>query len=515
MKYFPRRALLVFSLVLGWRVLLLIFTAQPVPDNDAYDFDGGVVNFLHGGGYCNPPLAMVFPISGHEVESIYPPVYQGALLIWMACFGTSALSAMALHLVFFALAGWITLAILGRCFPAATEYALLLLLPLGITFDDRPEGLAYIFGLCALWCAARQMADPIFRPGRAVLLALLLWLALYTSVIAGAFYFGVGFLACAAAGWPRRRLAWCVPLLAAALLFVIVTLAIVKLEPRWWAGFMENARQQSVTTRLFHLPHGDSLLKLIRTAPVFLLALAVLPLVWARRKTVPAQLSVWLALISAILVMGWILFIVSLTMLTTNYVTYVVFTQILLAAGLLALAQAYFPEWQRRLRGALVLCVLLVSVRAVGLSTWGAACAWTNSYARTQAVVRTELEPYTHSDRLVLLSSAFLYRAAELGVRHPIHSDWYFDHAVWITNAPTAGLIRCQPAKLILTQFDYYRSFEEPLAQLRQHPEWVDIQVRNLAGVRPPDAIPVLHRVLQHLSWAPVIVDLQWKAPPP
>ena len=49
---------------------------------------------------------------------------------------------------------------------------------------------------------------------------------------------------------------------------------------------------------------------------------------------------------------------------------------------------------------------------------------------------------------------------------------------------------------------------------VREHPELVTVRVRNLAQVRPPDAIPALSRVVQHISWAPVIVDLEWKNSP-
>jgi len=209
--------------------------------------------------------------------------------------------------------------------------------------------------------------------------------------------------------------------------------------------------------------------------------------------------------------MGWLLLVADLTLLAANYVTYVMFTQILFAAALLALAQKYFPERERWQRLALLTGVLLVSIRAAGMTTWGVACAWNNSYQNTQAVLRTELGPFTKSDRPVLVSSAFLYGAAELGVKNPIHSDWYFDHASWTENAETDGLARLRPARLVLTQFDYYRSFVLPLEKLRQHPELVKIRVRNLAVVRPPDAIPALQRVVQHISWAPVIVDLDWK----
>ena len=50
---------------------------------------------------------------------------------------------------------------------------------------------------------------------------------------------------------------------------------------------------------------------------------------------------------------------------------------------------------------------------------------------------------------------------------------------------------------------------------VRQHPELAETRIRDLAAVRPPDAIPSLQRVVQHISWAPVIVDLDWKKPPP
>jgi hypothetical protein len=209
--------------------------------------------------------------------------------------------------------------------------------------------------------------------------------------------------------------------------------------------------------------------------------------------------------------MGWVMLATAVTLLSPNYVAYTAFTQVLLAAGLLALAPSLFPQRERLLRAGLLACVLLVSVRAIGMSTWGVACAWKNSYQGTQAVLQTELAPFTHSDRPVLLSSAFLYRAVEMGVKNPVHCDWYFDHATWTNNAQVAGLIRCRTPKLVLTQFDYYRGFVAPLAQLRHQPELVEIQVRDLAAVRVPDAIPSLSRVVQHISWAPVIVDLDWK----
>src|SRR5215813_3272273 len=85
---------LVFALVVAWKIVLFAVSAQPVPANDAFFYDGAVVNKLLGGGYCNPPIAEALSISGREVFSAYPPLYQGALYLWMTICGTSVLSAM-------------------------------------------------------------------------------------------------------------------------------------------------------------------------------------------------------------------------------------------------------------------------------------------------------------------------------------------------------------------------------------------------------------------------------------
>lgn len=512
MKSWVRHPLFVFGLVLLWRVLLLVFTAQPVPGNDAFGYDGAVVNFLHGGRYCNPSMALVFPISGTQVYSMYPPAYQGVLLIWMKVFGASALSAMAMHVALFAVCGFLTLEIIQRFFPAAKGQALAVWLLLGFTFDDRPEALAFVFGLAALWLATRQISNPSSGLGLAVVLTAVLFLGLYSSVIVGAYFFGAGFLACLAACVWRRNVIWCVPFIAAAVLFVLATVCIAKCQPLWWAGFQESARQQTVMTTGFHPPHLDGLLKLARSVPVFLLGLAAVPLVWTRRREIFAGESPWLALAAGILVMGWGLLAASVTLLAPNYVNYAIYTQLILAAGLLALAQRHFPARERLLRGLLLGCVLLAAIRAAGMTTWGAACAWKNSYQNTHAALQTEFAPFVAADKPVLVSSAFLYQAVDMGVRDAIHCDWYFDHTQWSDHAQMDGLIRVRPARLVLTQFDYYRAFVAPLEQLRQRPGLVDFRVRNLAAVPVPDANPALQRVVQHISWAPVIVDLDWKA---
>ena len=110
-----------------------------------------------------------------------------------------------------------------------------------------------------------------------------------------------------------------------------------------------------------------------------------------------------------------------------------------------------------------------------------------------------------------MVSSAFLYEAARLGLRGVIHSDWPRDRRLEVPEADLQALIRLRPPKLMLTQFDCHRSYSRTVEQLRQHPECVAVHLRDTAGICTPDSIPALQRVVQHISWAPVIVTLSRK----
>src|SRR5262245_51191148 len=90
---------IVFALFALWKILLFVFTVQPVPSNDAYFYDGAVVNLLHGGAFVNPTVAIARPYSGTEFFSPYPPLYQLVLYLWMSICGTSAASATGLHVL--------------------------------------------------------------------------------------------------------------------------------------------------------------------------------------------------------------------------------------------------------------------------------------------------------------------------------------------------------------------------------------------------------------------------------
>ena len=502
-----RKLYLVFVLVVVWRVGLLVFTVQPIPANDAFFFDGAVVNWLHHGAYVNPSLSEVFAISGRQVYSPYPPLYQAAAVIWMSVLGTSVIAAIGLHLALFAASGFLVLAIIRKYFPDG-NFAWAGLLFLGITFGDRPEDLAHVFGLTSLYFVLKNLSFPShWRTELWILLALLA--ALYTSVIAGALYYGIGFIA-SSGGWPGKlRLRVFTPFVGAAIGFVVIAASIAHFTPLYWQGFLENARQTPVLSTGFHHPQPVEVIKLIRTAPVFLLVAALLPLLVPRIRELPRE--PWLCLWAGVFVMGSVLLMADMVLLAPNYVMYVLLIQVILAAGLIQVTRGLFPEKARFVSAAVLGCGVLLSVRAVGMTTWGVLCSAHNSYGQTHQTLKTELEPFSHTSTPVILSSPFLYSALEFGVVHPIHFDWYFDRVSTNRDADYASLLAMRPTKIILTQFDYYRGFTAMEQRLREHPELVLVHVRNDAVIKPPDANPSLQRIVQHISWAPVIVDLDWK----
>ena len=521
MKLSWRNPFFILGLVVLWRVALLVFTAQPVPGNDAFFFDGPVSNWILHGHYYNSSLAEAFPISGRQVFSAYPPLYEAVLTPWMLIFGVSVVSAMAFHLTLIILSGFIAVAIVKKFFPTSTLYSFVPLLLLAVTFTDRPEDLAHVFGLISLWLLARKISGQDGW-GTTLALTLTLWLTLYTSTVVGAFYFGAGFLTGAVAWLKQRKFCLFIPFFTAALLFVAVTFTIAKTEPLLWHGFLENARQTPMLVNGFHAPSPAEILKLIRSAPVFLLALFVLPWAWSRREQFLLTENGWWFLTVGIFLMGWLLLVLSMVLISPNYVYYVVNAQILLAAGLIAClekvtAQAGSPSRNpflihRLFISTLTVCVLLVSIRAIGMTTWGAACAWKNGYWQMHEQLRAELKPFADTDAPVIVSSAFLYSAFEFDVRRAIHSDWYYDRA---SGPPgTTGyqvFLKLRPTKLVLTQFDYYRGFADLVRRLQQQPELVTVRMHDFAAVRPPDAIPSMSRVVQNISWAPIVVDLDWK----
>ncbi len=505
---------LSLGVILVWRVALLVFTAQPVPANDAFFFDGAVINWLLHGHYCNPSLAECYTISGRQLFSAYPPLYQAALLPWCWGCGTSALSVMWFHFALFALATVLVASIIRETFGPGGLTGLAPLFLAVVTFDERPESLAHVFGLTALLLLAlearRASGRRVARSGMVVLLVC----ALYASPVCGAFYCGVVmFTALAAWVLTRRSVPWSVGIAVVAL-FCAITLIIATQYPLAWKGFQENAAVSRPYTEGLRKPSVTELLKVARNAPVFLVAMLYLPIWLRRRKSMQwssDEEARWLPLTLGVAATGLSLMAGILTLLSPNYYLYLLFAQALLAAGLLKSAERLAKAGRLLLHGALAACLLLGSVRILGMSTWGVLCARDVSHKKSQAIVAEELRPFAQSGERIVLSSAFLYDTARSGPSTAVHSDYLSPDWGQSPESALRALQRLRSPRLVLTQFDYYRSYKPLLDYLSLRSDLVSVRVRNTATLPAPDSFPRLQRVVQQISWAPVIVELSWK----
>lgn len=497
----------------------MLVSVQPVPSNDAFFYDGAVVNYLQNGGYFNPSLALALPISSTQVFCAYPPLYQATLLGWMSIFGTSAVSAMVMHLVLFGVYMLVLLAIFRRlqtppwCVNMAGLFLLL------ITFHDRPDSLAYVLGMAAVysWIRSRKMLAGNQSDAQLArwtwLMVLFAILCLTTSLQIGAIYFfwiWVGVVATtllstdAFPRWPM--VVMCVVPVA---LVVLVKIAF----PHLWTGFLEHARQAPSLTGFRRIYLGD-LLKMARMVPGLLLTAVLLPWLWLKQRRdfdSPIALKHELVLVPALLT-GLAVVAACLVLVVANAVVIANYLQPLVVACYLTVCGTVFSGY-RALRihiNLYVAALLLGSIRAVGMTTWGLACAKDVSYSTAIHRVADELEREPTGSK-VMLSSAYLYEAA----RHK-NGTWY--HSDWLRKAKGGpfpsdfeAFEALKPDELILTQFDYYRRYKGILEIARVDPDLKSTFIEDMARVRAPDSIPLMHRVLQHISWAPVIVKIQWR----
>jgi hypothetical protein len=517
---------LVFALVFAWKILLFGFSAQPVPANDAFFYDGPVVNLLLHGKYVNPSLALAFPISGTKVFCAYPPLYQLALLPWMAIFGTSALSAMAFHLVLFGIYMLVLFAVL-RCLQAPVwcihlAGAFLFL----ITFHDRPDSLAHVFGISAIYAWVRNGSCPgagvppaagASRPSSwpwAMVIAIVL--ALATSLQIGAIYWLLIWTAVLAESLFAHKRFPILPMAATIIVPLALIFLVIYRYPQLWAGFLEHARQTPSFTGL-RWPLVGEILKVIRTAPAVIAVAILFPLSLclnpnlnlnpnptSSTQSYPALLT-FAASLAALAVIAACLFV-----LTPNMVAIAGYLQPVILGSFLtfSITTMVKKSWKRAL-GALFICLaILGSTRPIGMTTWGLACAADFGYSTTIHRIRKELDS-TVEGQTVVLSSAYLYEAARQSNIRWIHSDW-----LHLLDRPrpseSEALLRLKPAKLILTQFDFYRRYEPILDELKSHPSEVKFQIVQTANIPAPDSFSSLQKVVQHISWAPVIVTFTW-----
>ncbi|MCL4785471.1 MAG: hypothetical protein KJ070_01565 [Verrucomicrobia bacterium] len=508
---------LVFGLVFAWKLALLVFTAQPIPANDAFFYDGPVVNHLLHGDYVNPALAQVLPISAEKVFSAYPPLYHLLLTGWMRVFGTSALAAMWLHVLLLGGGLLVWLAMFRRLSTPAWCVNLAGLYLVSITFHDRPDTLAHLMGALAIYGSVRAyVIDAASSPTQHHwywFVAVWLLLAFGTSLQIGVIYLCWSILLLVGGTWLKRvPLPW---LPAAALAIAMAGLiGLVRFKfPLLWTGFLEHAELTPSVTG-WRLPGAGDLLKLVRTAPAILLVGGWFMLLAVRgglaRERLAQSATAMLALSG--MVTATALMCVCLVFITANTAQNANYLQPVILGCFLA-AMQHGLGGLKLSRGWIALFLAaagLVSVRAIGMTTWGVACHADIGYHDAMQSVRRQLQE-TATDKTVVLSSAYLYEAA----RHPhvrwIHADWPGKPALSETTWEGEALMRLKPAKLIITQFDYYRRYEVVLRLLQSQPNLVEFKVNNAARLRPPDSFKSLQRVVQHVSWAPVVVEFAWR----
>ena len=534
MKGIFARPCAVFAVVFLWRLALLVLAALPVPSNDSFFYDGPVVNLLLHGRYANPALAPALPISGTEMFCAYPPMYQAVLLGWMALFGASAVSAMALHLLLFGGYMLVLLAIFQRLGAPGWAVGVAGAFLLVITFDDRPDSLAHLFGIAGVYAWVRSRPARAARAGWTWAMAGCAILSLATSVQIGGLYCLLLWIGVLAQGILGRGEFPYAPM--AAMVAVPAGLAglVVLGFPRVWAGFMEHARQTPSLTG-WRWPRPEEILKIVRNAPGILAAAAFLA--WlcrsalASTQTVPARgapaeapvalapeedaagdawglgLVTGAATLAALAIVG-----ASLFLLSPNSVLFVGPVQPLIVGGCLALLAARHSgrAWLRAQVWLFVGLAAVGSIRAVGMTTWGVACAADAGYPSALQRVRSELNGCGPGNTVVL-SAAYLYEAARHKELRWVHSDWMEPAQRHRPSADWEGLLALKPARLILTQFDYYRRYEPLLAQLKTQPALAQVQIVNTAKLPAPDSIRSLQKVLQHISWAPVVVTVSWR----
>ncbi len=544
---------LVFVLVVVWKLALALATVQPIPANDSFFYDGPVVNYIAHGKYVNPSLALAFPISGNQVFSAYPPLYQGVLLPWMTIFGTSAFSAVMLHVLLFGIFAALLYLLLMRLQVPLFGMHMAAAFLFAITFHDRPDSLAHVLGVGALlgwasWCSGRSSRrDDLTLRSPALCLgsSILVILCIATSVQIGAAYAFIA-VGCMASWWvlDRRRVA----------LFSILTIIVVPLVavgavqlgfPLWWNGFIEHARQTPSFTGL-RFPEAGDFLKILKAVPgALLVGLAVLA--WISRGGLVACLKSSRLLASAdtsaggilkqvfgelrggvkmftqevetcrVVLFFWSLFaallviFASLFFLTANSVAIVTYLQPLTVGVGLALFLPHMKGARSMVAGAVLAgAVVFAGTRAIGMTTWGLAVAADVGYADALRHARAALND-TKPGQTVVLSAAYLYDASHRSDLKIVHSDWLGPARPRGVTVPVDEDIRqVKPSLLILTQFDYHRRYVAVIDSLRGREGEVRVKTHNTSRLSVPDSNPLLQRVIQHVSWAPVVVELSW-----
>jgi hypothetical protein len=511
---------LTFGIFVLWKLVLILFTAQPIPFNDAFFYDGAVVNYLLHGHYSNPSLSMVLPISGNEVFSAYPPLHQVAMLGWMSVFGTSVLASMYFHLTLLMIYGVTVLAIFRRfnVQPTWVNFACMFLF--SITWHDRPDTLANVFGVLALYSLVRGWSVPA---------AAFLLMTFGTSLQLGGIYFlWLALFVFTAVYLKQLKCPW----LAVVLFFISFfgLIGLVKFGfPHLWDGFREHVKVTPSVTGL-RIPSLDELLKVMRNGPGVLAVVVWLIVLGLQKrgrwlvisKSRVLQLALAGAIASSALMFASLFYLMPNTVYSVNYLQPIIVGCFLAALGESIAEQPVsthkgdttFTRRSAPVGGLVILgiAVLIIAVRGFGMTIWGLMCSSDMDQKTAINIVRAQTASLpAHST--VVASSAYLYEVARRADTRFIHADWVGLKDEWTPGYGIKELGALRPERLILTQFDFYRRYDQVLAELRSETNLVLITVHNRSAATVPDSIFGMRRLVQHVSWNPVVIDFVWRNP--
>ncbi len=502
-------AWITFALILCWKFGLFAIFSLPIPANDAAFYDTPVINYLLIGSYTNPTIADNFPISATYAFSAYPPLHEACMLIWMSVFGTSVMAAMAFHQLLLAGTMVLTLSIFSALRISVYASIIGLLFFAGITWHDRPDTLAFFLTYCAICCYVngRQCYDKAKSPWYWAS-AFCLFLVCSTSLQGGLFsaaLIGTALLL----DWFTRGapLPW-IPYMTGAALTLCCIFSVQFFRPDLWAGFLEHA---SITPSLpgARIPSLDLSLRLIRAAPGTLLCLPILFLgfiLYSRCPKPANHLPFMPLLISCVTASIFAMFLLVISSMWINFVQSIQPLCVGFSLAYLLPSIRTNKVIHRALLVTVAGTLFFFYIRAVGLSTWGIVCAFDVNRSHSLQIVDAELAN-CDAGGAVVVSSAFIYGALRHKNLTLIHSDW--------ANCPSResyyeGLLRIQPTLLILTHLDYFRKYRSLLESLQQNHKVSRVDIIHAGRIPSPDSIEGVGKVLQHISWAPVVVKIKW-----
>jgi len=282
------------------------------------------------------------------------------------------------------------------------------------------------------------------------------------------------------------------------------------------------------------MPRFSEVLKTLRTVPGILVLLALMPRWFKEHQKVAAANKQGLWIVTLVCsICGLTVIMASLFVLTPNSIFFASYIQPLAVAAFLGMIpylidpapeqtlSTHDPSQELLYRTLLksptrLACLAFLalaaigSIRAIGMSTWGLACAADFSYPKTIERLSSEMDSCPPQSAIVL-SSPYLYEAARHFRVRSYHSDWLAPAHRGGANMDLEALVTLKPCKIILTQFDYFRRFDNVLAELKNRPEVSHFEMVDTVTTPAPDSFPALQKIVQHISWAPVIVSLTWK----